>query len=724
MRAHVAAASHCSSKFLETQPQKSRAKAMSTLAAQPPAPPDGLEDAISAALDAGKTGPELLSALHAAAPNLEMTAMHALLEGYKKQEDAQLFDLVAENYRDFFQIANSVESSAEDAAATQAALLALEGEASKASALAGVEKAKLEAELEKRKEKRREDREKDKVARFAGTLTDLETRLGENDVDVERAAHDALHLQASLDGAVDGLKDGDRVSFVQGCRARVEACSLAVESAVDAQFVGTCCRQSGESAAIKRVLRAAAALGRGPRLEAFFGERVLDAFVKATYTRSRLDGVERGSRSGLPTMYRATLEFVEERCGTALRACEGAARGVEDDVLGLSGVPSAIEREQRKHAATMQPPGSLLGVDLLCEGVWSRVCSALLDTPELSGLFDLGDADAAHRTVAATDTFREGLAAIAGQGDRDAAAHARRRLRGHARTGDLEARWNLPVYVELVRADLVQAVDRALTSEEDAALALIGAVERCGAGDRFLPAVGDAFGALALELTQRSARGLAHRASQASGHDAHARCAVDCGTFSSRIRATLSSGFEARLDLSLEDAALLAAGCDEALVECDAAVEACRRDAADDLVGVIDARLAACKGVAARYHLTGQRPPSEASSYISHAYEPLAQFYDTWSALLGDAQPDRGEVSARCASHLETRALAVLDHAAQFETVMAKRGNTESLAKDGRKIASQLELDVKAFCGAVGVDYTSMARVSGALAVLSSRAEG
>mgnify|MGYP002829220847 CR=1 FL=1 len=74
----------------------------------------------------------------------------------------------------------------------------------------------------------------------------------------------------------------------------------------------------------------AAALGRGPQLEAFFCERVLDAFVRATYTRGRLDGVERGSRSGLPTMYRATLEFVEERCGAALRACEVAARGVDD----------------------------------------------------------------------------------------------------------------------------------------------------------------------------------------------------------------------------------------------------------------------------------------------------------------------------------------------------------------------------------------------------------
>ena len=141
---------------------------MAALAAPPPAADQQLvEDALGRALDAGKTGPELLSALHAAAPHLEMAAMHSLLEDYKAKEDAKLFDLVAENYRDFFRIATSVEGSAEDAAATQAALLALEGEASKAAATAGVEQAKLEEELSRRREKRREDREKDKVKRFA-----------------------------------------------------------------------------------------------------------------------------------------------------------------------------------------------------------------------------------------------------------------------------------------------------------------------------------------------------------------------------------------------------------------------------------------------------------------------------------------------------------------------------------------------------------------------------
>ena len=179
---------------------------MAALAAPPPAADQQLiEDALGRALDAGKTGPELLSALHAAAPHLEMAAMHSLLEDYKAKEDAKLFDLVAENYRDFFRIATSVEGSAEDAAATQAALLALEGEASKAAATAGVEQAKLEDELARRREKRREDREKDKVKRFASTLSDLEKRLADADVDVERAAHDALHLRAALDGAVTRL---------------------------------------------------------------------------------------------------------------------------------------------------------------------------------------------------------------------------------------------------------------------------------------------------------------------------------------------------------------------------------------------------------------------------------------------------------------------------------------------------------------------------------------
>ena len=190
-----------------------------------------------------------------------------MLEDYKAKEDAKLFDLVAENYRDFFRIATSVEGSAEDAAATQAALLALEGEASKAAATAGVEQAKLEEELARRREKRREDREKDKVKRFASTLSDLEKRLADTNVDVERAAHDALHLRAALDGAVDGLRDGDRVSFVQGCRDRVDACALNVAQNIDDEFAATCCRlgkaQSDER--LRRVLRAAAARSAAAR---------------------------------------------------------------------------------------------------------------------------------------------------------------------------------------------------------------------------------------------------------------------------------------------------------------------------------------------------------------------------------------------------------------------------------------------------------------------------
>ena len=87
---------------------------MAALAAPPPDNKQLIEEALGRALDAGKTGPELLSALHAAAPHLEMAAMHSLLEDYKAKEDAKLFDLVAENYRDFFRIATSVEGSAED----------------------------------------------------------------------------------------------------------------------------------------------------------------------------------------------------------------------------------------------------------------------------------------------------------------------------------------------------------------------------------------------------------------------------------------------------------------------------------------------------------------------------------------------------------------------------------------------------------------------------------
>ena len=62
----------------------------------------------------------------------------------------------------------------------------------------------------------------------------------------------------ALDGAVDGLRDGDRVSFVQGCRDRVDACNTAVAQRIDDEFAATCCRlgKAQGDERLRRVLRA------------------------------------------------------------------------------------------------------------------------------------------------------------------------------------------------------------------------------------------------------------------------------------------------------------------------------------------------------------------------------------------------------------------------------------------------------------------------------------
>lgn len=68
---------------------------------------------VAAALDDGLGGSALLSRLHAAKPSLNMEAMQAALKTAQKTEDARLFDLIAENYRDFFSLAQSLDTSAE-----------------------------------------------------------------------------------------------------------------------------------------------------------------------------------------------------------------------------------------------------------------------------------------------------------------------------------------------------------------------------------------------------------------------------------------------------------------------------------------------------------------------------------------------------------------------------------------------------------------------------------
>ena len=79
----------------------------------------------------------------------------------------------------------------------------------------------------------------------------------------------------------------------------------------------------------------------------------------------------------------------------------------------------------------------------------------------MASVFDLGIAATARRSFAATHDFLQSLGDAAGGGDRARAARVARRLRAHPLTRALEAKWNLPVYFELVRGRLVADLDRA-----------------------------------------------------------------------------------------------------------------------------------------------------------------------------------------------------------------------------------------------------------------------
>ena len=73
----------------------------------------GYQVHIATALDEGLGGSALLSQLHERAPELSMQEMQRELLAAQATEDSALFDLIAENYRDFFRLAQSLDTSAE-----------------------------------------------------------------------------------------------------------------------------------------------------------------------------------------------------------------------------------------------------------------------------------------------------------------------------------------------------------------------------------------------------------------------------------------------------------------------------------------------------------------------------------------------------------------------------------------------------------------------------------
>ena len=587
---------------------------------------------------------------------------------------------------------------------------------SKQAGLRAHERRGLEDELKRRRADRRDRLERAAVDRFERLLSELEADLGAADVAVERCAHASLALRAQLDGAVDFVRDGALVGRLRASRPRVEAAASAAAAAVEAAFVATCVRDAGaaDGAARRRVLRAGGALGLGPRLEAIFAERALAAFLAATFTQGRLDGVERGSCSGLATIFRATLEFVAERAGPALAAAEAAAAG--DGAEAEKMTADAAIADWRRGAGAADR--SLHGVDLVCHGVWAPVCAAL---GGLDGVFDLGNAATAHRTYAASAKFADDLAALAASGDRALARRVRRRLRAHPATATLEERWNLPVYFELVRGDLVRDLDDALAATyvlvdgprrgppevSDRVASALGVVARTWAPDVVLAPVGDKFAGLAFELVGLVVGDAARRLGDATADWPPRRLgqlAFDLDAFDAAVAVRLAAGFEASLDLDLATADAVAAGARAAL----APGRRLRAAAAERLEAALAAaavdRLRAVKGVPATYHLTGKPPPGAPSRYVADALAPGAAFAGDWGGHLADARALAAAAAAAAAATYEGLVLDVLDQAAKFEATMAKRNKHADVAGDALKIAAQLALDVDAFAAGSGLD--------------------
>ncbi|KAH8046670.1 hypothetical protein JL722_13564 [Aureococcus anophagefferens] len=420
-----------------------------------------------------------------------------------KTEDARLFDLIAENYRDFFSLAQSLDTSAE-------------------AGLRAHERRGLEDELKRRRADRRDRLEAPPTA-SKRLLAELEADLGAADVAVERCAHASLALRAQLDGAVDFVRDGALVG-----RLRRRAAAGAPQrrgSAVEAAFVATCVRDAGAADDARRRVPAPAAPWASAR-----GSRPSSLSAPGGRPRDDLPGDARVRRRAR---------------GPALAAAEAAA-GARAEPKTAGG--RAIADWRRGAGAADR---SLHGVDLVCHGVWAPVCAAL---GGLDGVFDLGTRR--RRTDARwRPRFADDLAALAASGDRALARRVRRRLKAHPATATLEERWNLPVYFELVRGDLVRDLDDALAATYVLVDGPRRGRRRCRTASRarsassldvrrvVLAPAGDKFAGLAFELV-----GL---------------LAFD-STRSTPPR-PIGAGFEASLDLDLATADAVAAGARAAL---------------------------------------------------------------------------------------------------------------------------------------------------------------
>ncbi|KAK7241920.1 component of oligomeric golgi complex [Aureococcus anophagefferens] len=522
---------------------------------------------VAAALDDGLGGSALLSRLHEAKPSLNMEAMQAALKTAQKTEDARLFDLIAENYRDFFSLAQSLDTSAE------------------------------------------------------------------------------------LDGAVDFVRDGALVGRLARCRrvggGRAQA-RAPPRRPSSRPASATRARPTAPRGAACSAPAAPWASARGSRR--FARARALAAFLAAAFTQGRLDGVERGSCSGLATIFRATLEFVAERAGPALAAAEAAARGD-----GAEAKRRRRTRRSRTGAAAPAPRTGASTASIWCATASGRPSAPRSAASTASSTWGTRATGADLRVCAASAKFADDLAALAASGDRALARRVRRRLKAHPATATLEERWNLPVYFELVRGDLVRDLDDALAATyvlvdgprrgppevSDRVASALGVVARTWAPDAVLAPSGDKFAGLAFELVGLVVGDAARRLGDATADWPPRRLgqlAFDLDAARRRRRRPIGRGLRGVAGPGPGHGGRRRggrAGGPGAGPAAPGGGGGAARGGASRAGGRPAQRV---KGVPATYHLTGKPPPGAPSRYVSDALAPGAAFAGDWGGHLADAQ--------------------------------------------------------------------------------------
>jgi len=665
----------------------------------------------------------ILASLHARDPTLEMSEMQSALESSLSDLKAETLEVMSSRYGEFARVAEAASFETAFSDETAAALVELRRGVDDARETFERKRADLAEQLEQTRSSEKKEREVRAVSRFALLLEELERRDGVVR-NVERSAHACMSLKAQLTGAVEFVTDGELFTRLRDLASRVDVAEKETRQAIQAEFEKTCCCLPPGGPSEDRgdpgpCLRAAAALGMGARLEAIFAAKVLEPFLEATFVASRLDGATPGSRSGLESIYAATLDYVTDRARHAVRACEAVFGGVRFKVLA---------------------------VDLLANAVWDPVAAAV--AAKLPGLFQHGIAGDIHKTVRATLLFVDALARalLGGSSDDDAFRNGRDRLRASDATNRLLEKWNLPVYFELVKVDTLARLDVVLEEEKKGessssfARATIEAIRRVwDPATCFLRPIADEALRFTFQLLEKcvddrllsqrydSAKTAASVAADARlvatfvdeavffGGDPAAAAAEEKGLF---LRAVDGEDYAKDPgDVGRRDAAV-AAGVTFALRPFEAIFKEAVVALADHLAEEVSEGLRLVKSVTARYHLTNAPSPSKPSEYLKRAFKHLDDFDATWRQRLALSDDEARAFFTRHTHAVHRnyaqQVRAVLDHARKFQATLEKRRkaraggggensanllkkkNNLDLAGDAAKIAKQLAMDVDA----------------------------